>query len=240
MLSGFRCRPGQANKIGGLIAIAPNVNKVADGYTGRRPIVEDARWQQVPPGAGRVHTRRLPWRPAQRRHDLLVVPSSESDQQRLVGDSDQLRSFHPRRQQREHPFTWTPGDGESFAEVSSRRVLKNCEGCHVRGSYDFSNSASQSALPNRLYRTVATGFFALNVGDTYPTYSGASCAAGTSEPQTDVGAYEVSPFVMGYPANHGTGFSYNAGLTASNSCTTDVASVSNPPGGTLQADCAAW
>ena len=34
---------GQANKIGGLIVIAPNVQKVADGYTGRRPIVEDAR-----------------------------------------------------------------------------------------------------------------------------------------------------------------------------------------------------
>ena len=31
------------NRIGGLIVIAPNVQKVADGYTGRRPIVEDAR-----------------------------------------------------------------------------------------------------------------------------------------------------------------------------------------------------
>jgi len=34
---------GQANRIGGLIVIAPNATKVATGYTGRRPIVEDAR-----------------------------------------------------------------------------------------------------------------------------------------------------------------------------------------------------
>src|SRR5450755_2284335 len=35
--------PAQANKQGGLIVIAPNVQKVATGYTARRPIVEDAR-----------------------------------------------------------------------------------------------------------------------------------------------------------------------------------------------------
>jgi hypothetical protein len=31
------------NAYGGLIVIAKNVQKVATGYTGRRPIVEDAR-----------------------------------------------------------------------------------------------------------------------------------------------------------------------------------------------------
>ena len=34
---------GQTNKAGGLIVIAPNVQKVASGYTGRRAIVEDKR-----------------------------------------------------------------------------------------------------------------------------------------------------------------------------------------------------
>ena len=34
---------GQTNKAGGLIVIAPNVQKVATGYTGRRAIVEDKR-----------------------------------------------------------------------------------------------------------------------------------------------------------------------------------------------------
>ena len=34
---------GQTNKKGGLIVIAPNVQMVATGYTGRRAIVEDAR-----------------------------------------------------------------------------------------------------------------------------------------------------------------------------------------------------
>ena len=33
----------QANEIGGLLVVAPNSVKVATNYTGRRPIVEDAR-----------------------------------------------------------------------------------------------------------------------------------------------------------------------------------------------------
>jgi OmcA/MtrC family decaheme c-type cytochrome len=126
--------------------------------------------------------------------------------------------------------------GESFADIKFPGLLRNCEGCHVRGAYDFSSAASQSALPNRLYRTVATGFFATNVGETVPTYSGASCTAGTSAPQTDVGVYALSPYILGYPQNYGTGFSYNAGLAPSNSCTTDGTPVTNPPGGTLEAD----
>jgi len=36
--------------------------------------------------------------------------------------------------------------------------------------------------------------------------------------------------------NYGTGYSYNTGLTPSNSCTTDGTPVTNPPAGTLQAD----
>ena len=142
-----------------------------------------------------------------------------------------------RGNKRTHPFTWhAAAVGESFADIKFPGMLKNCEGCHLRGAYDFSNPASQSALPNRLYRTVATGFFAVNVGDTVPTYSGASCTAGTSAPQTDVGAYSLSPYITGVPANYGTGFSYNTGLLPANSCTTDGTPVTNPPDGTLQAD----
>jgi len=33
------------------------------------------------------------------------------------------------------------------------------------------------------------------VGDTTTTYSGAGCAAGTSAPQTALGAFEISPFI---------------------------------------------
>ena len=91
--------------------------------------------------------------------------------------------------------------GESFADVKFPGVLKNCEGCHIRGSYDFSAAASESALPNRLYRTVATGFFAVNVGDTVPTFSGAGCTPGTSAPQTDVGQYALSPYIMKMPTS---------------------------------------
>jgi len=228
---------GQANKIGGLIAIAPNVTKVANGYTARRPIVEDARCNKCHQELG-AFTRDA-FHGGQRNDGTTCSWCHRPNQTSSgwSGDSTSfIHSIHAGNK-REHPFTWhAEAVGESFAEVKFPGVLKNCEGCHVRGSYDFSNSASQSALPNRLYRTVATSFFALNEGDTVPTYSGGSCTAGTSAPQTDVGAYSISPFVAGYPANYGTGFSYNGGLTASNSCTTDGVPVSNPPGGTLQAD----
>jgi OmcA/MtrC family decaheme c-type cytochrome len=228
---------GQANKIGGLIVIAPTVQKVADGYTGRRPIVEDARCNKCHQELG-AFTRDA-FHGGQR-NDGTTCSWCHRPNQTASGWSGDSTSFvhsiHAGNK-RVHPFTWHAGDvGDSFAGVKFPGVLKNCEGCHVRGAYDFSNPASQDAVPNRLYRTVATGFFALNVGDTVPTYSGPSCTAGTSAPQTDVGAYSISPFVMGYPTNYGTGFSYNTGLTASSSCTTDGVAVSNPPAGTLQAD----
>ena len=200
----------------------PIVTKVADGYTGRRPIVEDARCNKCHQELG-AFTRDA-FHGGQRNDGTTCSWCHRPNQTSSgwSGDSTSfIHSIHAGNK-REHPFTWhAEAVGESFADIKFPGVLKNCEGCHVRGAYDFSNPASQDALPNRLYRTVATGFFALNVGDTVPTYSGPSCTAGTSAPQTDVGAYSISPFVMGYPTNYGTGFSYNTGLTASSSCTTD-------------------
>ena len=40
------------NMTGGLIVIAPNAQKVATGYTGRRPVVEDARCNACHQAAG--------------------------------------------------------------------------------------------------------------------------------------------------------------------------------------------
>jgi len=228
---------GQANKIGGLVVIAPNAAKVASGYTGRRPIVEDARCNKCHQELGAFTTDAFH---GGQRNDGTTCAWCHRPNQTSSGwsadSTSYIHSIHAGNK-RTHPFTWhSAAVGESFADIKFPGVLRNCEGCHLRGAYDFSNPASQSALPNRLYRTVATGFFAVNAGDTVPTYSGASCTAGTSAPQTDVGAYSLSPFITGYPSNYGTGFSYNAGLNAANSCTTDGTAVSNPSGGIVPAD----
>ena len=87
---------GQTNKKGGLIVIAPNVQKVATGYTGRRAIVEDKRCNACHQELGTFTEGRVPCRAAQRRDDLLVVPQPEPDQQRLVGRLDRLRARDPR------------------------------------------------------------------------------------------------------------------------------------------------
>ena len=228
---------GQTNSVGGLIVIAPNATKVADGYTGRRPIVEDARCNKCHQELGAFTEDAFH---GGQRNDGTTCSWCHRPNLTSSGwsadSTSYIHSIHGGNK-RTHPFTWhAAAVGESFADVKFPGLLKNCEGCHIRGAYDFSNPASQSALPNRLYRTVATGFFAVNVGDTVPTYSGASCTAGTSTPQTDVGVYSLSPYVLGIPQNYGTGFSYNTGLLPSNSCTTDGAPVTNPPDGTLQAD----
>ena len=43
-----------------------------------------------------------------------------------------------------------------FADVGYPGVLQKCETCHLPGTYDFSASASQAPVANRLYRTTAT------------------------------------------------------------------------------------
>ena len=43
------------------------------------PIVEDEALQRLPPGTRHLHRGRVPRRPAQRRHDLLVVPQRRTE-----------------------------------------------------------------------------------------------------------------------------------------------------------------
>ncbi len=49
----------------------------------------------------------------------------------------------------------TAADPRSFGTVTYPGVLKNCEQCHVAGSYDFSASANAAAVPNLLWTTDA-------------------------------------------------------------------------------------
>jgi hypothetical protein len=109
---------GQANKIGGLIAIAPNVTKVANGYTARRPIVEDARCNKCHQELG-AFTRDA-FHGGQRNDGTTCSWCHRPNQTSSgwSGDSTSfIHSIHAGNK-REHPFTWhAEAVGESFAEV---------------------------------------------------------------------------------------------------------------------------
>jgi OmcA/MtrC family decaheme c-type cytochrome len=230
--------PGFPNTIGGLIVIAPNAQKVADGYTGRRAIVEDTKCNKCHQELGTFTEDAFH---AGQRNDGSTCAWCHRPNQTSSGWSADSTSFihaiHAGKK-RDVPFTWhASSTSESFADVEYPGVLKNCEGCHIPGAYDFSAGASASALPNRLYRTVATGIFNGTAGTTIPTYSykSGSCVAGTSAPQTAVGVFSLSPYITA-GTNYGIGYSFNLGAAASNSCAPDGTVVSVPPGNKVEAD----
>jgi OmcA/MtrC family decaheme c-type cytochrome len=231
---------GQTNKIGGLIVIAPNAAKVATGFTGRRAIVEDARCNSCHQELGTFTEDAFH---AGQRNDGTTCAWCHRPNLTSSGWSADSTSFihaiHAAAK-REVPFTWhASSTTESFADVKFPGVLKDCETCHLPGTYDFRASASDSAVPNRLYRTVATGIMTRTVGATTTNYSYSSgsgtCVGSPSAPQTAVGAFSLSPYITSL-TNYGFGFVFNPGLTTSNACKPDGTVVSNPPGGTVEAD----
>jgi OmcA/MtrC family decaheme c-type cytochrome len=231
---------GQTNKIGGLIVIAPNVSKVATGYSGRRPIVEDARCDKCHQQLG-VFTKDS-FHGGQRNDAATCSWCHRPNQTGSGWTSDSIAFVHAihASARRTVPFTWDAvSKTDSFADVKYPGILRDCETCHVPGSYDFRASASADALPNRLYRTAATGIFNGTPGTTITTYSfnsgSGTCVAGQSAPQSELGVFELSPYVAAL-TNYGFGYVFNAGLNATNSCKPDGTLVTNPPGGTVQAD----
>jgi OmcA/MtrC family decaheme c-type cytochrome len=234
---------GQTNKMGGLIVIAPNAQKVAAGFNPRRPIVEDARCNACHQELGTFTEDAFH---AGQRNDGTTCAWCHTPNRTSSGwSADSVYFVHAihAAAKREVPFHWdATSTTDSFADIKFPGVLKDCETCHLPGAYDFSATASQAALPNRLFRTAATGAFnpTPNTTITSYTYNSGSqtCVAGQSSPQTALGAFELSPYIAPFPTTYGVGFSFNAGLNPSNpSCRPDGTVVpANPAGGTIQAD----
>jgi OmcA/MtrC family decaheme c-type cytochrome len=68
------------------------------------------------------------------------------------------------------PYSWHAiSPTENFSHVQYPGVLKDCETCHLPGTYNYAASGSAAALLNRQYRTVASGILA-STGQTF-TYS---------------------------------------------------------------------
>jgi OmcA/MtrC family decaheme c-type cytochrome len=199
---------GHANEIGGLIVIAPNAQKVATGYVGRRAIVEDARCNKCHQELGTFTEESFH---GGQRNDGSTCSWCHTPNRASSGwSADSTGFIHAIHAgaKRTKPFTWHALSlTESFAGVKYPSVLKECETCHLPGTYDFTASASASALPNRQYRTAATGIF-----------NGTATA-----PPLNV--FSLSPYVIAdNVTSYGSGFSFNAatGVTTAAAATTLV------------------
>ena len=246
-------------RIGGLIVVTPDKQVVASAgagpggtggaYTGRRPIVDDAKCNNCHKELGMFTA--AAFHGGQRNDGTTCAWCHTPNRASSGWSADASYFIHAIHgsDKREKPFTWhasaPPPNPKSFANVTYPGILSKCETCHVPGGYDFSSAAASSALPNRLYKTVATGIFNATAGTSINTYSTSTTppctvpALGTA--QTDLGVYSLSlpSITPGITAgtNYGIGFSYNAGLTTANSCRPDGSGlVANPAGGTVAAD----
>ena len=192
------------SKIGGLIVAAPTVQKVATGYTARRQIVENARCNKCHEKLGVFTAAAFH---AGQRNDANTCAWCHRPNQTSSGwsaDSEVFVHGIHGASKRSVAFTWHAVSAtDNYSTIGYPGILKNCETCHLPGTYDFSASASASALPNRLYRTVGQG-----------KYNAA----------TDT-AKAISPYVTAdNVADYGTGFSFNAatGVTTAAAGTTLV------------------
>lgn len=172
---------GMPNMTGGLIVVSPDVQTVAKtgaaaggtggAYSGRRAIVEDARCNKCHQELGvfakstfhaaqRNDGSTCSWCHTPNRTSSGWAADSIAHVHAIHGgyDSSGTGTTSGGKNKRTVKFNWHAASAtDGFWTIGFPGVLKTCETCHLPGTYDFSSTASASALPNRLYRTVAVG-----------------------------------------------------------------------------------
>lgn len=186
---------------GGLSVPAPNVWKVATGYTGRRPIVDNAKCKNCHGTLGVT-----PSFHAGQRNDGPTCSFCHNPNRTSSGWSASSKYFihaiHAGRK-RTVDYTWhATQKGPGYDEVEFPGTLNSCATCHVPNTYDFTNEGNLKAVGAMQLTTVATGKY-------------------NSDPLTNSTYYTVSPYVTAdNTTDYGVGFSYNASTGA----TTEAAS----------------
>lgn len=148
--------PGAAGGIGGLIVPAPDVWKVATGFTGRRAIVDNSRCDtcHVTLGVG-------PDFHAGQRNDSsscnFCHRPNQTSSAWSANEKDFIHSIHG-SEKRAVPFNWhAPSATAGYYQVTYPAILNRCEMCHLPGTFDYSLASTTSALPNMLPSTVGQG-----------------------------------------------------------------------------------
>jgi OmcA/MtrC family decaheme c-type cytochrome len=206
---------GMPNKTGGLIVVAPDVQVVGAGYTGRRQIVEDKRCNNCHQELGAFNASQFH---AGQRNDGSTCSWCHNPNRTSSGwSADSTNFIHGIHGsvKRTNNFTWhAASTTDGFWTIGYPGVLKNCEACHIPGSYNFSNAASKTAAglsggpDQRLFRYSATGTF-----KSQGVLLGAIVPQPPTQAQIDAAALTVfaySPFVS-QDVNYGAGFSFSAG-----------------------------
>jgi OmcA/MtrC family decaheme c-type cytochrome len=193
--------------VGGLSIPAPNIWRVATGYTGRRNATSStsATGQIVSPAK------------CNNCHNLLgVSPSFHAGQRNdgptcawchtqnrtsagwSAGSGSYIHAIHGAGK-RTVPFNWRAiAADEGFFNVKFPGRPQMCEGCHNPGYYDFSNAwYTEANRGNRLLQTVGQG-----------TYNGLPTLA---DGGVNKAAWSISPYVVADGGvSYGSGFSYSA------------------------------
>jgi OmcA/MtrC family decaheme c-type cytochrome len=176
---------------GGIAVPAPNVWKVATGYTGRRAIVDNAKCKACHGTLGVA-----PNFHAGERNDGPTCSFCHNPNRTSSGWSAGSKYFihaiHAGRK-RVVNFTWhAKAAGPGYDEVEFPGTLNACTTCHVPNTFDFTNAPNLAAVPNMELTTVAAGKYDTN-------------------PLTNSTYYTVSPYVVADGVtDYGAAFSYNA------------------------------
>ncbi|MCX7140849.1 MAG: OmcA/MtrC family decaheme c-type cytochrome [Proteobacteria bacterium] len=245
------------NKTGGLIVIAPDVQKVGTGagagkagvttaaYSGRRAIVSDALCNACHLEVGAFAEEAFH---AGQRNDGTTCAwchtPNRTSQGWSVDSTSFIHAIHAKAK-RTNKFTYDATAATSataptagFFGIEYPGILSKCETCHLAGTYDFSATASAAALPYRLYRTVATGSYKtsstapytlLNTKGVAGTADGVACTAATSttKPGTALSEAQYSPYVS---KSTSTGVvDYGTGYTYNVLATAGTSLIANTP-----------
>ena len=183
--------PADGKAQGGLSVPAPNVWKVATGYTGRRAIVDNAKCKTCHAALGVTPTFHAGQRNDGPTCSFCHNPNRTSSGW-AAGSKYFIHAIHAGRK-RTVNYTWhATSAGPGYDEVEFPGTLNTCTTCHVPNTYDFTNATNLAAIPNMELSTVATGKY-------------------STDPMTNSTYYTVSPYVVAdNTTDYGAGFSYNA------------------------------
>lgn len=190
-------------KQGGLSVPADNVWKVADSYTGRRPIVENSRCNACHGALGVAPSFHAGQRNDAPTCSFCHTPNRTSNGW-SAGSKYFVHAIHATRI-RTTPLNWHMSSaiaGNQW-EAEFPSPLNDCESCHAPKTYDFSLVSTNlpsnlDSIPNQLLTTVGQDSVSKGVTYTYTT-------------QTDRSSF-FSPYVDSTDGtSYGVGFSYNAG-----------------------------
>lgn len=193
-------------KQGGISVPADNVWVVANGFTGRRAIVESARCNNCHGALGVAPTFHAGQRNDGPTCSFCHNPNRTSNGW-SAGSKYFIHAIHATRM-RTTPFRWhqSSADPANQWDAEFPSPLNNCESCHAPNTYDFSlapaNATSNlDSVPNQLLTAVGQDTVTSGVTYNYTT-------------QTDRTLF-FAPWVDSTNGtSYGLGYSYNAGTDA--------------------------